>query len=77
MQLTAGRDSGLLRELRTRAIRPLLDIARWADPGHAFPAVLILGRIEGRSEQEISGALQRGDRTRIVEQAERMLKESP
>jgi hypothetical protein len=77
MQLTAGRDSSLLRELRARAIRPLLDIARWSDLGHAGPAVLILGRIEGRSDQDIFGALQRRDRTAIVEQAERMLKESP
>ena len=77
MQLTAGRDSSLLRELRARAIRPLLDIARWSDLGHASPAVLILGRIEGRSDKEIFGALQRGDRTAIVAQAERLLQESP
>ncbi|HEY2848424.1 MAG TPA: hypothetical protein VGI97_00990 [Gemmatimonadaceae bacterium] len=77
MQLTVGRDSSLLTELRARAIRPLLEIARWSDPGHAFPAVVILGRIEGRRDQEIFGALQRGDRTAIVAQAERLLQESP
>lgn len=59
-QLTASRDSKLLAELRSRALRPLIDIARWTDPGHAVPGLVVLGRIEGRSDQEISAAMQRG-----------------
>jgi hypothetical protein len=74
-ELTTTRDSTLLSELRTRALRPLLDIARWTDPSHAAPALAILGRIEGRSDQEIFAAFQRGDRTAIIKQAQRMLAE--
>lgn len=73
-QLTVSRDSKLLAELRSRALRPLIDIARWTDPGHAIPGVVLLGRIEGRSDQEIFAAMQRGDRTAILEQAEHMLR---
>jgi hypothetical protein len=74
-QLTADRDPRVLNELRRRAFRPLLDIAQWTDPGHAFPGVVLLGRIEGRSDPEIFAALQRGDRTSIIAQAVRMLRE--
>lgn len=72
-QLTTTRDSTLLSDLRVRALRPLLDIARWTDLSHAAPAVVILGRIEGRGDKEIFASLQRGDRTPILEQAEQML----
>lgn len=72
-QLTVGRDTALLAELRRHAIRPLLDIARWTDPGHAFPGILILGRIEGRKDPDIFAAIQRGDRTPIIRQAEQTL----
>ncbi|MGH7651649.1 MAG: hypothetical protein ACREMS_07365 [Gemmatimonadaceae bacterium] len=74
-QLTLDRDRELLAELRRRALRPLLDIARWTDPGHAFPGVVMLGRIEGRSDPEIFAAIQRGDRASIIAQAVRMLRE--
>jgi hypothetical protein len=74
-QLTADRDSTVLAELRARAIRPLLDVARWTDPGHAFPGLMLLGRIEGRSDSEVVAAMRRGDRKAIIEQAERMLRQ--
>lgn len=73
-QLTVSRDSKLLADLRSHALRPLIDIARWTDPGHAIPGLVLLGRIEGRSDQEIFAAMQRGDRTAILEQAEHMLR---
>jgi hypothetical protein len=76
-QLTVSRDSTFLAALRARALRPLIDIARWTDPGHALPGVVLLGRIEGRSDQEVYAAMQRGDRTAIVEQAEQMLRSAP
>jgi hypothetical protein len=73
-QLTASRDSKLLAELRARALRPLIDIARWTDPGHALPGVVLLGRIEGRSDREIFAAMRRSDRSAILEEAEHMLR---
>jgi hypothetical protein len=76
-ELTISRDSALLAELRARAVRPLLDIARWSDPGHAFPGVVLLGRIEGRSDQQIFAAMQRGDRTPIIEEAEHCCGSAP
>jgi hypothetical protein len=73
-ELTVSRDSTLLSELRARALRPLVDIARWSDPGHAYPGVMLLGRIEGRSDQQIVAAMQSAGRTAIIDQAEHMLR---
>jgi hypothetical protein len=73
-RLTVGRDSALVAELRARAIRPLIDILRWTDPGHGLPALVILGWIEGRTDEEIFGLIRRGDRAAIVALAEAMLK---
>jgi hypothetical protein len=73
-QLTANRDSAVLAEVRARALRPLIDVARWTDAGHAIPGVVLLCRIEGRRDQEIFAATQRGDRSAILEEADHMLK---
>lgn len=73
-QLSAGRDPKLMGELRGQALGPLIDIARWTDPSHALPGLVILGRIEGRSDNEIFASFLRGERTAILDQAERMRK---
>ena len=67
--LTDGRDPKLLRELRTKALPSLLDIARWQSPGHASGALMILGRIAGIADGEIFEAIQNGKRDIIIEKA--------
>jgi hypothetical protein len=71
--LTETRDPELLAALRTRALRPLIDVAHWSDFGHAVPGLIVLGRIEGLDDKEIFAAMQRRDRTAILEQAQRLL----
>ena len=66
MELSADRDPELLAALRTRAIVPLVEMARWKSEGHAMPAFRILGRIAGRSDEDIDTAWVRGDRDAIV-----------
>lgn len=51
--LTAGRDGALLRDLRTRAWSPLIEMAQWPK-GHALAARVILARIVGVDEQRLS-----------------------
>jgi hypothetical protein len=69
MQLSTSRDSSLLTALRERAFDPLVDMARWANMGHAFPGVVMLGRIAGITEEAIFEALSRGEKEPVIEAA--------
>lgn len=72
-QLTESRDSALLAAIRAGAMPALLDMARWKSAGHAWSALLILGRAVGMAEGEIQAAFQRGDRGPVLHAAERAL----
>ena len=69
MQLTERRDPTLLAELRARALPALVEMARWKSEGHAMPALFILGRIGGLSDDAIHAAATRGDRQSIIDAA--------
>ena len=45
--------STLLRNLRTGALDPLLEMARWRNAGHAYAARMILGRCAGIEETSL------------------------
>lgn len=67
--LTVSRDPDLLTMLRTRAMTPLIEMARWKSEGHAVPALRILGRIGGRSDEAIDAAWTRGERQQLINAA--------
>ena len=69
MELSERRDPGLLRQMRRQAMTALIDMARWKNEGHAMPALMILGRIAGQSEDAIEAARTRGDREGIISTA--------
>ncbi len=69
MELTESRDPALLSRLRREAIEPLAEMARWKNEGHAMPALLILGRIAGRSDDEVRSAWSQGKRESIIDAA--------
>jgi hypothetical protein len=69
MQLTAGRDSAMLESMRNRAFVPILEMARWRNPGHALPGVILLGRMAGLSEEAIAAALSEGKKDTLIEAA--------
>lgn len=66
MFLTETRDPALLSSLRAHAMVPLVEMARWKSRGHAEPALLILGRVAGQSDEEVGAALERGDRDAVI-----------
>lgn len=66
MALTGQRDSVLLTDLRKHALTSLVEMARWKSAGHANPAYVILGRIAGLSEKQISDAWDRNDRETVI-----------
>ena len=51
--LTETRDPSVLRDLRSRTLVPLIEMAQWPK-GHAISARLILGRVAGIDEQRLA-----------------------
>ena len=64
--LSALRDPRLLARLEREAIPPLVEMAHWKSPGHAAPALTILGRMAGFPDEKIAAALARGEREVII-----------
>jgi len=54
MAMTASRDPALLKVLHDQALDPLREMAQWKDFSHAFPSVMILGRIGGIEESRLN-----------------------
>lgn len=50
VQLTSGREPGLMEFIGKQARPALIDMCRWKNPGHSFPACLILRRVEGLAD---------------------------
>jgi len=69
MELSESRDPELLSKLRSRAIVPLVEMARWKSEGHAMPALMILGRIGDQSDEGVQAAWRRGEREAVINAA--------
>lgn len=66
MGISERRDPALLAKLRREAVTQLVEIARWKSKGHALPALLILGRISGQSDDAVEAAWTRGEQEVII-----------
>jgi hypothetical protein len=55
--LTEGRDPKLLGQLRAQALAPLIEMARWRNPSHAYAARILLGRVAGIEEKRLQQLL--------------------
>jgi hypothetical protein len=64
----------ILSELRRKALPSLIEMARWKTPGHAKAPFVLLGRVAGFSEGEISEAWERGDHGLFIEAAAKRVK---
>jgi hypothetical protein len=69
LPLTASRDPELLRELRTRGLDSLIEMARWSSAGHALGPFVILARLAGVEDGEAFRAWQSGEREAIIARA--------
>jgi hypothetical protein len=67
----------LLEQLRTEALDPLLEMARWRSLGHAEAALLILGRIAGMDEDTITKLIDAGQVDTILGKFNRRIEETP
>jgi hypothetical protein len=71
-ELTEKRDPALLAHIREKAMSSLLDMAHWKAIGHATPALFILGRMAGLSEDDIQAACDKNDRDKILSAVTKM-----
>ena len=69
VELSESRDPELLATLRSQAITPLVEMARWKSEGHAMAALIILGRIGGQSDEDVQAAWKRGEREAVINAA--------
>ena len=69
--LSADRDPELLATLRERALRPLMEMARWKSEGHAQPGFFILVRIAGYSDEAAYELWERRERDTVIDAASR------
>lgn len=69
MQLTETKDPALLKDLTTRALPALVEMARWKSRGHALPSFVMLGRIAGMPDDAIFKAWEDGKQQSVIEAA--------
>ena len=69
MSLTEPRDPALLATLRQKAVPALTEMARWKSRGHAVASVMILGRVAGIPENDLTSAASIGSHATIVDAA--------
>jgi hypothetical protein len=67
MSLTEPREPSLLSALRQKAVPALTEMARWKSRGHAVASVMILGRVAGIPEDELTAAAAIGSHVPIVD----------
>ena len=65
---TADRDPALLSKLRQRSLPALVEMARWKSP-HGLMAFLLVGRIAGLTDEEITKAWKGSERDKVFENA--------
>lgn len=73
-QLTHDRDAELLSLLRKQALPSLIEMTRWSNLGHAYGAIIILGRMSGLSDEEVEDALMEGEREALLLRIETVLR---
>jgi len=56
LTLSQTRDPVVLVALRADALTPLREMAQWHDWGHSYPAVMMLARIAGLSDDQVTPA---------------------
>jgi HEAT repeat protein len=71
LALTKRRDPRVLAALRTQALDPLVEMARWRNTGHAEAALSILGRIAGFDEDALHKLIDAGRADTIISKLNR------
>jgi hypothetical protein len=55
--------------VKSRALAPLAEMARWKSARYAVPAFLLLGRAAGMPDKEVQERWQKGDREPVIQKA--------
>lgn len=65
--LTKRREPRVLSLLRSDALDPLIEMARWRSDSHAYWAVIVLGRIAGLDDDVIGKMMMAGEKEKIID----------
>jgi hypothetical protein len=69
LTLTESRDQGALDLIRDRGSAQLIEIARWKSLAYALPALILLGRTAGLTDEQIQDFWSRGEREAVIAKA--------
>ena len=69
VNLTESRPPSALEQMRREALPSLIEMARWRSRGHAFAALVLLGRIAGVDEQTLGARIAAGETDQIIQAA--------
>lgn len=69
VDLTDGRDPETLQLIRDRAMRSLVEMARWRDLAHALPAFILVGRLADLPEKQIQDDWVNADHETVIKLA--------
>ncbi len=68
--LTEKQNMEALSLIRSRALQPVLEMARWQDMRNALPGFILAGRLAGLDEKAIQDAWVKGQREPVLQKAE-------
>lgn len=57
----------VIANIRDRAMPSLFEMSQWQYLPHALPAYLLLGRVSGKTDQEMQDAWSRGERENVIQ----------
>jgi hypothetical protein len=69
VNLTDDKNQAALDLLRSRALRSVIEMARWHDLKHALPAFILAGRLAGMDDTQIKQAWVNEDRESVLQAA--------
>lgn len=72
LRLTDHPNPELIAELRADALDSLVEMARWRNKGHAYMALVLLGRMAGMNEAKLQDLANRGQADAIIEAIQRL-----
>jgi len=67
LSLTQTRKPEIMRELKSTALKSIIDMAGWRNFGHSLPGYILLGRLVGWSEQVIMSGVNNERKAQVDE----------
>ncbi len=73
LSLTQKRNPEIIKELKTKTLKSITDMAAWKNFGHSMPGYILLGRIVGWTDEVIMSGVN-NERTAQIEEMLKAMK---